>query len=512
MRVPAREFQTPDHAMSVETVGMTMRFGSFTALNDVSIRVAAGSFHVLLGENGAGKSTLVKCMMGFYKPTSGQMMVEGLEVEIPDPRAAHDLGLGMVYQHFTLVPSLTAAENLVISRADAPALIDWKNERQALSAFMDRMPFSVPLDIPVGRLAAGEKQKLELLKQLYLGRRFLILDEPTSVLTPAEADELLGMVRGLTGAGELTCLMISHKFREVTAFADEVSVLRRGEYVGGGKVSDLTTSDMAAMMIGEKELVKPAARVAYQGVPVLSVSGVRAPDRSGLKTIDIADLTVKSGEIVGIAGISGNGQMELMEILTGQRPLEKGEIRVKAEPYHARRDEARKLNVRYLPEEPLKNACAPRMTVAENIFFRDFDFTSGRAQFWLDGSRMLEQAGYLVGEYKVKTASLQSPIASLSGGNVQRAVLARELTGDVDLLIITNPCFGLDFSAVAEIRARIMAARNAGAAVLLISEDLDEILQLSDRILVMSEGHIAYETPAANADIGEIGRHMAGHH
>ncbi len=512
MRVPAQEFQTPDHAMSVETVGMTMRFGSFTALNDVSIRVAAGSFHVLLGENGAGKSTLVKCMMGFYKPTSGQMMVEGLEVEIPDPRAAHELGLGMVYQHFTLVPSLTAAENLVISRADAPALIDWKKERQALSVFMDRMPFSVPLDIPVGRLAAGEKQKLELLKQLYLGRRFLILDEPTSVLTPAEADELLGMVRGLTSAGELTCLMISHKFREVTAFADEVSILRRGEFVGGGKVSDLSTSDMAAMMIGEKELVKPAARVAYQGVPVLSVSGVRAPDRSGLKTIDIDDLTVKFGEIVGIAGISGNGQMELMEILTGQRPLEKGEIRVKAEPYHARRDEARKLNVRYLPEEPLKNACAPRMTVAENIFFRDFDFTSGRAQFWLDGSRMLEQADHLVGEYKVKTASLQSPIASLSGGNVQRAVLARELTGDVDLLIITNPCFGLDFSAVAEIRARIMAARNAGAAVLLISEDLDEILQLSDRILVMSEGHIAYETPAANADIGEIGRHMAGHH
>ena len=187
MRVPAQEFQTPDHAMSVETVGMTMRFGSFTALNDVSIRVAAGSFHVLLGENGAGKSTLVKCMMGFYKPTSGQMMVEGLEVEIPDPRAAHDLGLGMVYQHFTLVPSLTVAENLVISRKDAPAVIDWGKERAGLDAFMQSMPFRVPLDQTVARLAAGEKQKLEILKQLYLGRRFLILDEPTSVLTPDEA-------------------------------------------------------------------------------------------------------------------------------------------------------------------------------------------------------------------------------------------------------------------------------------------------------------------------------------
>jgi simple sugar transport system ATP-binding protein len=512
MKVPPQDNRIPDRALAVSTHSMTMRFGNFYALRDASINIAAGSFHVLLGENGAGKSTLVKCMMGFYRPTSGQMSIDGQEADIPDPRAAHELGLGMVYQHFTLVPSLTAAENLVISRADAPARIDWKKEREALAAFMEKMPFKVPLGIRVGRLAAGEKQKLELLKQLYLGRRFLILDEPTSVLTPAEADELLGMVRGLTDAGELTCLMISHKFREVTAFADDVSVLRRGEHVGGGKVSELSTSEMAAMMIGDKELVRPAARLSFIGPTVLQVAGAKAPDRSGLKTIEIADLAVKSGEIVGIAGVSGNGQMELMELLTGQRPLEKGEIRVKGEAYHASREEARRFNVRYLPEEPLKNACAPKMTVAENIYFRDFDCFGGKTQFWLDGQRMKAEAGRLVGEYKVKTASLNAPIASLSGGNVQRAVLAREFTGEVDLLVIANPCFGLDFSAVAEIRARIMAARNAGAAVLLISEDLDEILELSDRILVMSDGHIAYETPAENADIGEIGRHMAGHH
>ncbi len=512
MRVPSETSGVPDRAIAVETLGMTMRFGTFTALKDVSIKVPAGSFHVLLGENGAGKSTLVKCMMGFHRPTTGQMTVDGREAEIPDPRAAHNLGLGMVYQHFTLVPSLTAAENLVISRADVPARIDWRREKQRLFEFMARMPFKVPLDIPVGRLAAGEKQKLELLKQLYLGRRFLILDEPTSVLTPAEADELLGMVRGLTAAGELTCLMISHKFREVTAFADEVSVLRRGQFVGGGKVSALSSADMAAMMIGEKELVRPAGRVETQGSQVLAIKGAKARDRSGLKTIDIADLKIRSGEIVGIAGVSGNGQMELMEILTGQRPLEKGGIRIKDAPYHATRGEARRFNVRYLPEEPLKNACAPNMTVAENIFFRDFDFNGAGAQFWLDGRRMTEEASRLVREYKVKTASLSAPISSLSGGNVQRAVLARELTGKIDLLIIANPCFGLDFSAVAEIRSRIMAARNGGTAVLLISEDLDEILELSDRILVMSEGHIAYETPVADADIGEIGRYMAGHH
>ncbi|MDH6269712.1 ABC-type uncharacterized transport system ATPase subunit [Rhizobium sp. SG_E_25_P2] len=512
MRVPPLQHETPSRAISVETIGMTMRFGSFTALNDVSIKIDAGSFHVLLGENGAGKSTLVKCMMGFYRPTSGQMVVEGREVDAPDPRAAHDLGLGMVYQHFTLVPSLTAAENLVISRNDVPTRIRWERERAALAAFMEKMPFAVPLDVPVGRLAAGEKQKLELLKQLYLGRRFLILDEPTSVLTPAEADELLGMVRGLTTSGDLTCLMISHKFREVTAFADEISVLRRGEHVGGGKVTDLSTADMAAMMIGEKELVRPAARLVHNGQPVLTVSGVTASDRSGLKTIAIDELQVKSGEIVGIAGISGNGQMELMEILSGQRPVSEGAIEVCGAPFHATRSQVRALNVRFLPEEPLRNACAAKMSVAENIFFRDFDFAEGKPKFWLDNRRMAALAARLVGEYKVKTASLDTPIAALSGGNVQRAVLAREFNGKVDLLLIANPCFGLDFSAVAEIRARIMAARNAGTAVLLISEDLDEILELSDRILVMSDGGIVYETPAANADIGDIGKHMAGHH
>lgn len=502
---------SPDHAVSVETLGMTMRFGAFTALDDVSIKIKAGTFHALLGENGAGKSTLVKCMMGFYRPTSGQMMVDSQEVSIVDPKAAHEHGLGMVYQHFTLVPSLTAAENLVISRANVAAVIDWAQEKAALAEFLETMPFQVPLDVPVGRLAAGEKQKLELLKQLYLGRRFLILDEPTSVLTPLEADELLGMVRGLTEAGALTCLMITHKFREVSAFADEVSVLRRGQHVGGGAVSALSTTEMAAMMIGEKELVATGGRLSLEGDNVLRVQGVRALDRSGLKPIEIDELSVNAGEVVGIAGISGNGQMELMEILAGQRPVQAGTISVKGAAFKATRRECRDNNVRYLPEEPLRNACAPKMTVAENIAFRSFDAGKDRERFWLNGAETRRRGAELVDAFQVKTVSVDSPIAALSGGNVQRAVLARELSGEVDLLIVSNPCFGLDFSAVAETRARIMAARNAGTAVVLLSEDLDEILELSDRVLVMSEGHIAYETPIETADIGEIGKHMAGH-
>jgi simple sugar transport system ATP-binding protein len=367
----------------------------------------------------------------------------------------------------------------------------------------------------VAELAAGEKQKLEIIKQLYLGRNFLVLDEPTSVLTPGEAQEVLGLVRGMTKAGDLTVLMISHKFHEVTAFADDITVLRKGRLTGTGKVSDLTHKAMAAMMIGDQPIAALDSRAAPKpdAEIVLKVKALKAPDRTGLKSIDIADLGVRSGEIVGIAGISGNGQKEFLEVLAGQRPRNGGEVMVRGTAYAATRAEARALNVRLIPEEPLKNACAPRMTVAENIAFRTFDVDgNGKPVSWISAGAIKAFSARLVEQFKVKTASLSSPIASLSGGNVQRAVLARELTGEVDLLIVSNPCFGLDFSAVAEIRARIMKARNAGAAVLLMSEDLDELLELSDRILVMSDGALVYETPIAQASVQTIGEHMAGHH
>jgi len=502
-------------AIGVEAVAMTMRFGGFTALDDVSIKVPAGSFHALLGENGAGKSTLVKCMMGFYQPTSGEMMVNDREVTISSPRDASMLGLGMVYQHFTLVPSLTGAENLVIAREKVPGIIDWRKERAALATFMERMPFRMPLDVPVRDLAAGEKQKLEIVKQLYLGRHFIVLDEPTSVLTPGEAQEVLGLVRTMTDGGELTVLMISHKFNEVTAFADDITVLRKGKLTGTGKVKDLDRTSMAAMMIGDQPITMLDSRRPPDPAAdaILTVRSLRAPDRSGLKSIRIEGLEVRAGEIAGIAGISGNGQKEFLEVLAGQRQRDAGEILVKNVRYDATRAQSRTRNVRFIPEEPLRNACAPKMTVAENLSFRTFDVDrNGKEVTWISAAQIGALAAKLVAQFKVKTASLASPIAALSGGNVQRAVLARELTGDVDLLIVSNPCFGLDFSAVAEIRARIMRARNQGAAVLLLSEDLDELLELSDRILVMSDGALVYETPAANADVRIIGQHMAGHH
>ncbi len=500
-------------AVGLETIGMTKVFGTMTALDDVSIKIEPGTVHALLGENGAGKSTLVKCIMGFYEPTRGSVLVNGAETEIRSPRDAHAHGIGMVYQHFTLVPSLTAAENLVISRAHPPPVIDWRREKRDLAAFLDKMPFKVPLDVPVSSLAAGEKQKLEILKQLYLDQHFLILDEPTSVLTPGEADEVLGLLRGMTAAGELTILMITHKFREVTAFTDEVTVLRHGRRVGGGHVKDLSVDEMSRMMIGETKIRERAARKPMADKPVvIELAGIFADDDQGLPAVEAVNLKVHAGEIVGIAGISGNGQSELVEVLSGQREPRLGQLIINNQDFEPTRHQMDRFKVFSLQEEPLRNAAVPRMTVSENISFRTFDkppITS--LGWWLSPGPMRARARELIAAYRVKTPSTEEFIENLSGGNVQRAVLARELSGSVDVLIVANPCFGLDFASVAEIRAQIMEQRNNGAAVLLFSEDLDEILELADRIAVMSGGRIDYVVPAAEADRTSIGRAMAGH-
>jgi simple sugar transport system ATP-binding protein len=500
-------------AIGIEAINIGKRFGSFTALDKVSLKVAAGSLHFLLGENGAGKSTLVKCLLGYYRPDEGSILVDNREVEITRPADADALGLGMVYQHFTLVPAMTVAENLVMSRADVPAVIDWAKERVALAAFMRRMPFQVPLDAEVGTLAAGERQKTEILKQLYLERRLIVLDEPTSVLTPQEADEMLGLVRGLAHGGAITAIVISHKLKEVAKFADEVTVLRRGKLTGSGPAAGLTPADMTAMMIGEPQTPGKAERLGSAMLePRLALLDVATEGDQGRVGLAIAGLAVHPREILGIAGVSGNGQAALVEVLGGQRAVSRGQVLVDGEPYDGSRDLAQQHGVRVLPEEPLRNGCVPRMSVAENLNLRGFDRDArGGHRFWLDRGGMVARARRLMGAYRVRAPSAEAPIGVLSGGNVQRCVLARELDGEVRLLIVANPCFGLDVKAVAEVRTRIMAARNEGTAVLLVSEDLDEILELADRIVVMHGGKVVHETPGPGADAQAIGSHMLGH-
>jgi general nucleoside transport system ATP-binding protein len=320
------------------------------------------------------------------------------------------------------------------------------------------------------------------------------------------------MLRAMVVNGDLTILMITHKFREVMAFADDVTILRRGKLAGHGRVADLTPDAMARTMIGAEELTVQPARTGEVSATRLELSKLNALDDAGAVAVHDVSLAVRGGEIVGIAGVSGNGQRQLVEVLAGQREAESGEIRVIGDVYHASREEMRRHKMSLLPEEPLKNACVGGMSVADNIAFREFDrapFASGG--WWLNHAAFRKDAEKKIGLYKIKTRGPDTPIAALSGGNVQRAVLARELGGEVEVLIAANPCFGLDFAAVAQIHAEIMAARNRGAAVLLVSEDLDELLELSDRLVVMFHGQLVYEARASEADLTEIGRHMAGH-
>src|SRR6202161_56596 len=384
---------------------------------------------------------------------------------------------------------------------------------KALETFLDRMPFRVPLDKPVSSMAAGEKQKLEILKLLYLDQRFLILDEPTSVLTPGEADEILGLLRDMAHRGEITAAMISHRCGEVEACCDDFTVLRRGARVGGGKVGAVSTREMAAMMIGDAVVRLSATRtIAPKSGVTLEIAGLFAENDEGREAVAGLDLRCVAGGIVGIAGVSGNGQSELVEALSGQRPIKLGQVLIRDQDFEPKRDHFDRFKVFGLPEEPLKNATVPTMSVAENMAFRSFDKPPiASMKFWLSPEPMRAKARDLIARYNVKTPTPDTPIRDLSGGNVQRAVLARELSVDVDVLIVANPCFGLDLVSVADIRAQIMDQRNRGAAVLLVSEDLDEILELSDRIAVISEGKVAYLTPAAGADRTTIGRYMAGH-
>jgi simple sugar transport system ATP-binding protein len=498
---------------SLEVEGLTKRFGTFTALEDASLRLAPAQFHALLGENGAGKSTLVKCVMGYHRADAGSIRLDGAEVTPRNPREAQMLGIGMVYQHFTVVPNLTVAENLVLSRPKLPAVLDWQAERDQLDRFFERVPFRLPLDAAVRTLAAGERQKLEIVKQLYLGSRVVILDEPTSVLTPQEADEALGLLHELTRARQISVLIITHKFREVTRFCDEVTVLRRGRRVGGGRVADLTPAAMAELMVGARApaSVETVAERKPVGAPRLRVTELSALDDRGTPALTDVSFDVRAGEIVGIAAVAGNGQEELVEVLGGQRRSSGGAVLVEGLVYEGSRAEIAGRGFRCLPEEPLRNACVGDMTVAENIAFATFDRPPIGRRGWLSRRAMASLAARLIAAFGVRTPSPQTPIERLSGGNVQRAVLARELADPVSVLVVANPCMGLDFGAVAEIHGRLRRARDQGAAVLLVSADLDEVLALADRVLVMSDGRIVHETAIADAEVAVIGQHMAGH-
>ncbi|WP_432239524.1 ABC transporter ATP-binding protein [Herbaspirillum robiniae] len=501
-------------AIKLDLSGMTKRFGANKALDEVSLTVEAGSVHALLGENGAGKSTLVKCLVGFYQPDEGVISIDGQEQRISSPKIADTLGIGMVYQHFTLVPSMTIAQNFIVSRAKLPGVINWKQELKDLDDLSKTLPFKIDFNAQASQLSAGEKQKAELLKQLYLGRRLLILDEPTSVLTPQEADQVLGFVRRLTQEGQVSAILITHKFDEVRRYTDDVTILRRGAAVLSSSVAKLSNDQMAEAMVGApvaKKIDFHSEKTQSKDTIALSIRNLSVKNDLELPAVKNLSLEIRAGEIVGVAGVSGNGQLEMVEALMGQRDRS-GVVTVSGKGFNGTRREIEKLGVYGLPQEPLKNACVARMSLAENLALRNFDRAPIRKGIFLRRSHLLVQAASLVQQFRVKTPGLEAKMSALSGGNVQRAVLGRELNKEVKVLIASNPTFGLDFMACDETYRRIVNARNSGAGVLLISEDLDELIGLADRVVVMNAGSIVYETAATSADRLIIGKHMAGSH
>jgi general nucleoside transport system ATP-binding protein len=497
---------------SVEARGIRKSFGALRALDAVDLDVPAGTFHAIVGENGAGKSTLAKCLLGFYRPDAGVVKLDG--VAVTTPAEARHAGLGMVFQHFTLAPSMTVAENLVLARPDLPALLNWRMEHEQLSRFLESAPFQVDLEARVEHLAAGQKQKVEILKQLYLETRVLILDEPTSVLTPAEADEVMLVLSGMVRRGSLSVILITHKLREVMAFADDVTILRRGRWVASNQVRHIDIARIAELMISNSPPPEHLGRTeARGGDPALEIRGLCVRGDHGLPALKNVNLLVRSGEILGIAGVSGNGQRELVQAIGGQRDFDSGSIRAFGTPYHPSRAGIQSTGLFTLPEEPLQNATVAGMSVAENLALRSFDRAPiARFGFLLDRAAIRQSAEDAVRRFSVRTPSIWSPIRNLSGGNVQRAVLARELAGgEARIMVVANPCFGLDFAATAFMHNQLIDLRNRGGSVLLVSEDLDELMKIADRIVVMSGGEIAHETLRADLDLAVVGRYMGGH-
>lgn len=499
-------------SIAVETVHLSKRFDDFIALDDVSMRIHTHTFHALLGENGAGKTTLVKCLAGFHPPSAGQFAVHGFERRFDSPFDAQECGIGMVYQHFTNIPNMSVIENFVLAFQSLPRIVNWTKERAELERFMETMPFRVPLHLKVRELSTGENQKLEILKQLYFGRSILILDEPTSTLTPSEAEEVLGCLRQLTIEKQLTVVIITHKFREVLDYCDSVTVLRRGRHIVSRKVKDIDRQFLASRMVEDCAVDDvPKTTPAGERRPMLVIDKLStdSPDRArGLKELS---LQVSGGEILGAAGVSGNGQEHLVDVLSGIVPPAGGGISVDGAPFRPTREFLQRHKLALLPNMPLYNGFVPHMRVDENLALRDFDRPPiSRHPWYLSGRAVRQLARGLIREFRIHLPASSARMDQLSGGNVQRAVLAREFHQNPRVLVAANPCFGLDFQAAAQIKSRIIEKRNQGAAVLLVSEDLDEIIELSDRIIVFFEGRGVYETPAENADPFLIGRYMAG--
>jgi simple sugar transport system ATP-binding protein len=493
----------------VEMRNITKRFPGVLANDRVSFDVNAGEVHSLLGENGAGKSTLMRVLYGLYRPDEGEILINGKPVVLKSPADAIRAGIGMIHQHFMLVPKLTVVENVALGlhSSRAPRL-DLDVVARRLEELSHAYGLKVDPAALVLHLSVGEQQRVEILKALYRDARLIILDEPTAVLTPQEVASLFATLKRMVKEG-YGLVFISHKLHDVMAISDRVSALRDGRMIGTRLARDTTRDELIRMMVGRE--VKPLAAQPVQAGPVrLQVQGLHALSDRGAEALRGIDLEVREGEIVGIAGVSGNGQRELAECLAGLRKASPQSILVDGRDISQMPIAERMETTAYIPEERMRDGAIRDFTVQENLFLRDHAAPAFSRGIFLRLKAMSSRAKELVRQFSVKTPKLETPIKNLSGGNIQKLIMARELSREPRLLVAAQPTRGVDIGATEFIHQRLLEQRAAGKAILLISEDLDEIRLLSDRIAVIYEGRIIGVVARNQATVEQIGLMMAG--
>jgi simple sugar transport system ATP-binding protein len=501
--------------LALELRGITKRFPGVLANDRVDFAVRPGEVHALLGENGAGKSTVSNVITGLYRPDEGEMLVNGRSVHFESPRDALEAGIFMVHQHFRLIPAFTAAENVVlgvVAGRTQPRRIDRARMKREVVEVAQRYELTIDPGARMWQLSVGEQQRVEILKALYREAGVLILDEPTAVLTPQEAEALFRALRRMTAEGK-TVIFVSHKLSEVMAVADRATVLSAGRSLGTVEVSETSPAELAHMMVG-REIVFEQRRGATPSDEVaLAVEMVSCDSDRGFPAVHELTLNVHAGEVVGVAGVAGNGQRELAELVAGIRDRTAGTVAVGGRTLRTGRPrDAIAAGLRYVPEDRMHTGVAPSMSIAENLVLRSYRRPPMSRPPFLRRRRIVKHAEDAIRDADIRAPGPLTPTRLLSGGNVQKVVLARELAGEPRVLVVASPTRGLDVGAAESVRELLIEATRQGAGVLLISEDLDELLALSDRILVIYAGRLVGEVPASAADTSMIGLMMAGAH
>ncbi|WP_020612976.1 ABC transporter ATP-binding protein [Sediminispirochaeta bajacaliforniensis] len=495
----------------LEMNGIVKRFPGVLANDHVDLRVEKGEVHALLGENGAGKSTLMNVLYGMYEADEGDIRFKDQEVHVKGPGDAIALGIGMVHQHFMLVPALTVVENVILGMKDNGKVLDLKAAAEKITALAERYAMKIEPFALVGEMSVGQQQRLEILKALYRGAELLILDEPTAVLTPQEVKGLFNMIRAFTSEGR-TVIFISHKLKEVMAISDRVTVLRSGKVAHTLHTSDTDPKELARLMVGREIDLSCEKFSCADNKEVLRMEGVCAENEKGMAVLKELNLTIREGEILGVAGVDGNGQDELAEVLTGLRRVTSGTITMNEKDItNASCRHILNQGVSHIPADRQLRGMIGDMNVVENLLLMRYHDRPFAKPFHLDWKRIERRAETLVKEFQVKTPGIKVPMATLSGGNQQKVVLGREIERNPKLLVAMHPVRGLDIGATEYIHKRIIEQRDRGCAILLISTELEEILELSDRIVVMYEGEIMGSVDCSCVTIEQLGLMMAGH-